>query len=344
MYSLTRVILSKVFVVMLIALLLFYFLFKELFSTFDMVLPAIGILALFFAMILYLLYDSINKIQNQLEKINRHLIDIKPPSKELGNNTFVSREFGVIYNNLNRVLVNAKKREIDKQKYSAKLKLKNHQRSDMLSAIAHEFRNPISAIMGYSQTLEDDKNIPQALREKFLSKIFNNSQKIEDLLARLILWNKFESGKARLHLSSFDLVVLVYEVKQSLEDKYKQRNIIIELIESKEVSIKADRTLMEIVIKNLIENAIKYSQEDVVVSINNKSISIIDKGLGISREDIGKVTKKFYRSDTHSWDNSMGLGLAIVKTILTLHTMNLQIKSTKGVGSSFFFFFYPDAT
>ncbi len=344
MYSLTRVILSKIFVVMLIALLLFYFLFKELFSTFDMVLPAIGILALFFAMILYLLYDSINKIQNQLEKINRHLIDIKPPSKELGNNTFVSREFGVIYNNLNRVLVNAKKREIDKQKYSAKLKLKNHQRSDMLSAIAHEFRNPISAIMGYSQTLEDDKNIPQALREKFLSKIFNNSQKIEDLLARLILWNKFESGKARLHLSSFDLVVLVYEVKQSLEDKYKQRNIIIELIESKKVSIKADRTLMEIVIRNLIENAIKYSQEDVVVSINNKSISIIDKGLGISREDIGKVTKKFYRSDTHSWDNSMGLGLAIVKTILTLHTMNLQIKSTKGVGSSFFFFFYPDAT
>ena len=344
MHSLTTVIIRKIFVVMLFALVLFYFLFRELFSALNMVLPAVTILAIFFALILYLLYDSITKIQNQLEKINKHLITIKPPSKGIDSSSFISKEFGVIYNNLTRVLVNAKKREVDKQKYNAKLKLKNRQRSDMLSAIAHEFRNPISAIMGYSQTLQDDPNISQPLREKFLSKIFNNSQKIEDLLARLILWNKFESGEAKLHLTSFNLLALVNEVKQNLEDKYKQRNISVEQVDTQKVFIKADRTLLEVVIKNLIENALKYSKEDVIIKINKESIYIIDKGVGISSEDIGKVTKKFYRSGTHNWDNSMGLGLAIVKTILTLHQMNLQIKSTKGVGSSFFFSFYKEET
>jgi len=329
---------------MIAGLVLFYSIFQELFSNLDMVVPTLGILGLFFATILYLLYDSITKIQTQLEKINRDLLELKPTSKELEKGTLLSQEFVTIHTNLHQVLVNAKKREIDKQKYTAKLKLKNRQRSDMLSAIAHEFRNPISAIMGYSQTLQDDPNISRPLTEKFLSKIFSNSQKIEDLLARLILWNKFESGETKLHLSSFDLLLLVHEVKQSLEDKYKQRDIVIESIALNKVSILADYTLMEIVIKNIIENALKYSQEDVVVRVEQNSISIIDKGLGISSEDIGKVTKKFYRSGTHSWDNSMGLGLAIVKTILSLHKMNLQIKSTKGIGSSFSFSFYQEVS
>ena len=176
---------------MLLGLLLFYSIFKELFIDPTVALPATALLALFFAMILYLLNDSIDKINHS-------------------------------------IVLGAKKRELDKQKYSAKLKLKNIQRSDMISAIAHEFRNPISAIMGYSQTLQDDKDIPPLLRERFLSKIFNNSQKIEDLLSRLVLWNKFESGKAKLHINSFDLVILAKEVKQNLEDKYKNRTIIID--------------------------------------------------------------------------------------------------------------------
>ena len=90
-----------------------------------------------------------------------------------------------------------------------------------------------------------------------------------------------------------------------------------------------------------MENALKYSKDDIKIEINSRYIRIIDTGVGISSEDIGKVTKKFYRLTAHSWDNSMGLGLAIVKTILTLHNITLEIKSTKGVGSCFFFSLKP---
>ncbi|HIC78630.1 MAG TPA: ATP-binding protein, partial [Sulfurovum sp.] len=71
--------------------------------------------------------------------------------------------------------------------------------------------------------------------------------------------------------------------------------------------------------------------------IEDDSIKIIDKGVGISSENIEKVTKKFFRTDEHSWDNSMGLGLAIVKQILKLHNTLLQIESEEHYGSTFSF-------
>jgi len=64
---------------------------------------------------------------------------------------------------------------------------------------------------------------------------------------------------------------------------------------------------------------------------------VVDKGVGIGKKDVDKVTKKFYRSGTHSWDNSMGLGLSIVKAILSMHQSTLEIESIKDKGSTFSF-------
>jgi len=82
---------------------------------------------------------------------------------------------------------------------------------------------------------------------------------------------------------------------------------------------------------------LKYSKDDVEVTIEDTKISIRDYGVGIAKKDIDKVTKKFYRAGTHSWDNSMGLGLSIVKTILLLHNSKLEITSKVDVGSTFSF-------
>jgi len=273
-------------------------------------------------------------MQNELRLINKYLENLEKTEKIDYQAHFFTQEFEEINQNLIKVLNNAKKREDIKQRYNAKLKLKNRQRADMISAIAHEFRNPIASIMGYAQTLEEDKEIPPALQEKFLSKIYNNGVKIEALLSRLVLWNKFESGETTLHPSKFDLYTLAQEVKTSLIEKYHQREIV---LQGSSHMVEADRTLMEIVLKNLIENALKYSKDKVVVTIEGDHISVIDKGTGISSSDITKVTKKFYRSGTHSWDNSMGLGLSIVKRILELHGTELEIKSEEEKGSTFSF-------
>jgi signal transduction histidine kinase len=295
---------------------------------------AIGLLGLSFSVFIFSISKGAKRMQNELITINTYLQDLEKIETIEYQTRFFTKEFEEINQNLIQVLKGAKKREDLKQRYNAKLKLKNRQRADMLSAIAHEFRNPIASIMGYSQTLNEDKDIPLELREKFLAKIYNNGNKIESLLSRLILWNKFESGKTTLHKSEFDIYTLTQEVIRSLEDKYKSRSI---RLEGLSVKVTLDRTLMEVVLKNLIENALKYSKDEVTIVVHSDVLSIQDKGVGIRRQDIEKVTKKFYRSGTHNWDNSMGLGLSIVKTILSLHDTKLEIESQLDEGSIFSF-------
>ena len=298
-------------------------------------LLAISLVAVAFMLFGYATYRGAKQMQKELVTLNNYIANLDTLDELEYKTRFFTQEFEELNESLIKALKKAKKREDIKQRYNAKLKLKNRQRADMISAIAHEFRNPIASIMGYSQTLREDPDIPPALQEKFLEKIYNNGNKIEALLGRLILWNKFESGEATLHSSSFDLYALALDVKRSLEEKYKNRTI---RITGEACMVEADRTLMEVVLKNLIENALKYSKEDVEVEITEDCrVSVRDQGVGISEEDIEKVTKKFYRSGTHSWDNSMGLGLSIVKTILGLHGTRLEIESKLGEGSVFQF-------
>lgn len=295
---------------------------------------AISFLILGFSVFIYAIYRGAVGMQKELVVINKYLDNLDKVDKFDDETHLFTQEFEDINQNLIKMINSARKRDEIKQRYNAKLKLKNRQRGDMISAIAHEFRNPIASIMGYAQTLEEDKDIPPLLREKFLGKIYNNSIKIEALLSRLVLWNKFESGEATLHKSTFDIYALAQEVKLVLEEQYKTREI---HLEGSSLKIEADRTLMEIVLKNLIENALKYSKEEVLIRIDGSHISVIDKGVGIKSQDVEKVTKKFYRSGTHNWDNSMGLGLSIVKTILSMHHSKLEISSEEGKGSNFSF-------
>ncbi|WP_309497725.1 HAMP domain-containing sensor histidine kinase [Sulfurovum sp.] len=295
---------------------------------------AITLIGLAFILFVYVIHRAAKSMERELTTINQHMKNFDQVDKIDYKARYFTQEFEDINQNLIKVLKSSKKREDVKQRYNAKLKLKNRQRGDMISAIAHEFRNPIASIMGYAQTLDEDKEIPAALQEKFLHKIYNNGTKIEALLSRLVLWNKFESGEATLHPVKFDIYTLVLEVKASLHEKYPQREII---TEGESYVIEADRTLLEIVLKNLMENALKYSKDEIKVDVSEGKIAVTDKGLGISSTDISKVTKKFYRSGTHTWDNSMGLGLSIVKSILALHGSTLEIESQKDEGSTFSF-------
>jgi len=279
-------------------------------------------------------YLGARQVRRELKKVDKYLSGANSIKSLSASTLFFTQEFENINLKLINILRKVKRREKEKRKYTAKIKLKNRQRSDMLSAIAHEFRNPIAAIMGYSQTLTEDENIPTGLRLKFLGKIYNNGEKIEELLSRLLLWNRFESGNQKLQLSKFDIKPLAREIATNLEDKYKEREII---VKGEAFTVKADKALVEIVIKNLIENALKYSTEEILIHVNSTGVTVIDKGVGISQENIEKVTKKFFRTDEHSWDNSMGLGLAIVKQILKLHDTSLHIESQESVGSTFSF-------
>jgi len=125
---------------------------------------AVAILALSFIIFVFSIYRATSRMQSELIIISEYLKNLENVEAIDYKTHFFTREFEDINQNLIKVLSSSKKREEIKQRYNAKLKLKNRQRGDMISAIAHEFRNPIASIMGYSQTLQEDADIPKPLR------------------------------------------------------------------------------------------------------------------------------------------------------------------------------------
>jgi signal transduction histidine kinase len=226
------------------------------------------------------------------------------------------------------------KNEKKKIKNMAKLRLINKQRNDILSALSHEFKNPVAAILGYAQTIQDDSDMPKGVRDKFLEKISANGEKISRMLDRLALSVKLENGDLTINKSEFDIKQLCSEVASNLLLKYKNRDVIVEVDEK---MIYTDKTMVELVLINLVDNALKYSNSDVTIRLKDKKLFVIDNGIGIKEEHLDKITTKFYRVDRNSWDNSMGLGLAMVKFILKSLGSSLKIESEFAKGSVFSF-------
>ena len=272
------------------------------------------------------------KIQRETDSILYFLKEITNKKKPIFLQSNYTFEFYKIAKLLNKVAKKISKKDEIKAKHTAKLTLANRQKDEIISAISHEFKNPIAIISGYSQTLIEDENLSQTLKIKFLNKILSNSNKMSQIVDKLRLTLKLQDNNHKLILNKVSIKKIVENSISDLKIKYKNREIKVLGVDKE---INADEILIGIAISNLIENALKYSQEDVIIDINENSISITDKGIGISQENLENIFKKYYRATSNNWNNSLGLGLFIVKSILNVHNFKLEINSKIGNGSTF---------
>ena len=272
------------------------------------------------------------KIQRETDSILYFLKEITNKKKPIFLQSNYTFEFYKIAKLLNKVAKKLSKKDEIKAKHTAKLTLANRQKDDIISAISHEFKNPIAIISGYSQTLIEDENLSPTLKIKFLNKILSNSNKMSQIVDKLRLTLKLQANNHKLILNKVSMKKIVENSISDLKIKYKNREIKVLGVDKE---INADEILIGIAISNLIENALKYSQEDVIIEINENSISITDKGIGISQENLENIFKKYYRATSNNWNNSLGLGLFIVKSILNVHNFKLEINSKIGNGSTF---------
>ncbi len=275
------------------------------------------------------------------EKIVYDIVQITKYLDEISNKNFkatIKTKYFYEFLHISLLLKNLVKKlnshDKKKRKYTAKLRLVNRQRNDILSAISHEFKNPVAAIMGYAQTLQQEPNLDLKIREKFLTKINSNGEKISKMLDRLALSVKLENNDLSIKATSFNLKLLCEEVIANLSSKYKTRKI---TLQAENYSVTADKTMIELVLINLIDNALKYSDDEVKIVLENQAVFVKDSGIGIKEKYLDKVSSKFYRVEKNSWDNSMGIGLAMVSYILKAHSTTLEIKSVYSEGSTFSF-------
>ncbi|MEJ2413945.1 MAG: ATP-binding protein [Sulfurimonas sp.] len=303
----------------------------------QLALKIFSALLLFFIAILYMTYKLNSQVEHEVTNIILFLKSLTRKQKSTYIQSEYSEEFSLITKLLTKVSQIIVKQEKKKSKYTNKLKDLNKQKDDIISAISHEFKNPIAVVNGYSQTLLEDQDINPNIRQKFLTKIHNNGVKLSELIDTLRLSLKLDSKQHSLQLSNFNLYDLLEECVENIQINYTGRKIIIE--GAKDIEIKADRTMLSIVFSNLIENAIKYSEDEVYINFDQNQIEFIDTGIGISKKDLENITSKFYRVHKNSWNNSLGLGLFLVDNIIKLHNFKLDIQSVENEGSTFTIYF-----
>ena len=293
------------------------------------------VIAATFLVFLVILHSYLSKITNIVNKEVFKIISFLKNLTKKEKKTYISSEFSKEFKDITKLLTKISniliKQEKYKNLYTAKLELSNIQKDEIISAISHEFKNPIAVINGYSETLLNDTDIPQTLRRKFLEKIHKNGVKLTNLIDTLRLAIKLDENKQTLNFKETDIYKLTLDIVEDIKDSYDRKIKVF----GDHVMVKVDSVLFGIAIRNLIENAIKYSENEVLVMIKNDSISVIDKGIGIKKEDIDKITDKFYRVSNNAWNNSLGLGLSIVKNVVKVHSFKLEIKSEINKGSEF---------
>lgn len=252
----------------------------------------------------------------------RYFLVFRSEKSLIGSSLF--KEVNLLERQFERVRQIVFKKELKNSKQAKKIRLKNAQLLSLISAISHEIKNPLSVI---SLALESLEHSNLQSKSKFIDKIRHQVHKLNNITQKLNFVFNLRSDS--LQLEAFDLLVLVQEITEG----YKEPRL---RVVGEESYVSADIFLIEQVVVNLISNALKYSQKEVLLEVRGGEFKITDYGIGIPQSEYKKITKKFYKIH-HKRENSFGLGLFIVKKILNLHKSSLRIESIPKQRTTFSF-------
>ena len=213
---------------------------------------------------------------------------------------------------------------------------------DFINNMTHEFQTPISTIRVATDVLSQAKIMEQPERlKKYIHIIRQENNRLKNQVDSVLNTARMERGKMELDIQLQELHSVIHDVTEGVKAELED-SLSIELNASR-TSIYADRIQLISLIRNLLENAIKYSKKPPCITIETKNVgdslvfSVSDKGIGIASEHLNKVFNKFYRVPTGNTHNvkGFGLGLSYVREIVKAHKWDLKVDSVIGEGSTF---------
>lgn len=275
----------------------------------------------------------------------RELDKVKDIITNISNNTYINADEIVLSENLSG-LEEAIKGMFEKARSDIEyLKRLERIRTEFLANVSHELRTPIFAIQGYIETLLNGAVNDKKVNLSFLEKANHHTINLSNLLNDLIDISMIESGEMRMSYRYFKIHQYLESIVNELKPMADEKGI--ELVyeyQDEKLELFGDRNKLRQVLINLIQNAIKYTEQgkvEIVVEEEKKFglIKIKDTGIGIPAEDINRIFERFYRVDKARSRavGGTGLGLAIVKHIIEAHGSKIEVKSTVNQGSEFSF-------
>lgn len=233
-----------------------------------------------------------------------------------------------------------------------KIKNARETQKKFVSNVSHDFRSPLTSIKGYTEAMLDG-TIPRELQEKYLNIILYETNRLSKLTASLLELSQLENNGILLSPSSFDVNQVIKNTTSAFEQRCIEKKLSIQLIfTQKTLAVTADRDKVELVIQNLVDNAIKFSPSGSTIQIQTITrggkafISVRDNGIGIPKESLSKIWERFYKTDASRGRDKTGtgLGLSITKEIIEAHHEHINVVSTEGAGTEFTFSLKADIT
>lgn len=215
----------------------------------------------------------------------------------------------------------------------------------IVANVSHDFRSPLTSIKGYLEAMQDG-TIPPELYDKYINIVLNETDRLIKLTNSLLTLNNLNTQGMVLERKDFDINSVIRQTVSTFEGKCREKKIAIELTLTGEwMNVNADKTRIQQVLYNLIDNAIKFSHKNSIIKVETSEqnrklmISVKDSGIGIPKESLSLVWDRFYKTDISRGKDKKGtgLGLCITREIIRAHNENINVISTEGVGSEFLF-------
>jgi PAS domain S-box-containing protein len=286
--------------------------------------------------------DEICKNEFDLIKKNGSKIHVNFQGKVEYSNNFQIQGFHCVFTDITL------QRKSEQKLIESELRLRelNATKDKFFSIIAHDLKNPFNDLIGFTQLLSMNiDKYDKSKIEQFINIIHQSSELAYNLLENLLDWSRSQTGTLNFEPEKISINNLINESIELLDSMAGNKNIQIYSEFESEFYAYADKNMVRTIIRNLISNAIKYTNQgghiNIVCSINNKKckISVIDNGIGISAENISKIFKidESYTTSGTEREKGTGLGLILCKEFIEKNNGKFYVNSTLEKGSTFTF-------
>jgi len=217
-------------------------------------------------------------------------------------------------------------------------------RRELISNVSHDLRTPVASIQGYAETLILKKdNIEPEDQQKYLEIIFRSCGRLKKLVEDLFELSNLQAKQIEPQPETFSIAELVHDVANKYRIISREKGIQFNTVIAKGVPlVEADISMIDRVLQNLIDNAVKFCREGDTINIEidtsgtgRVEVRVVDSGEGIKKEDLENLFQRYYKAREDQ--KGTGLGLAIVKKIVELHQSTIRVFSQPGRGTTFIF-------
>ncbi len=289
------------------------------------ILLALGIIFI----VIFFLVKGITTPLNEMKEVTEHIA--RGEFNYRANEGYKKKNFSEFAKALNKM--------------AYELSVDDEAQKSFVANVSHELKTPMTTIAGFIDGILDG-TIPPSEEKKYLTIVSNEVKRLSRMVVSMLNLSKIEAGEVQLSPTRYDVTKQIFETLLSFEKKIDEKHIEICGFEDMgEVFIEADRDLIQQVIYNLIDNAVKFTPEEGTITVfaradeEKTTVTVRNSGPGISQEEINRIFERFYKVDkSRSYDTKgVGLGLYIVKTVINMHEGTITAGSRQGEYTEFTF-------